>query len=65
MMIAAAWVVGGIFFLSSALRHNSHADDCVAGLRRADPAAIVALALFVLAWPAIFVGAHVAKLRGR
>jgi hypothetical protein len=61
--LAAAWIAGGGLFLSGMVREAPNADlmDCLAGARRFEPAALVALAGFFILWPAIWVGAHVAK----
>lgn len=70
LLATALWVGGGAFFAHAALS-NPHAGpdaaatsrDTAAGIRRGEPAALVALALFVAVWPVIFVALHLAKLR--
>ncbi|RWX60497.1 hypothetical protein EN780_31875 [Mesorhizobium sp. M4B.F.Ca.ET.089.01.1.1] len=66
LLASAAWVGGGLFFLQGictnrgpALTTNSRA--VVADLLRFRPAALVAAALFLAVWPAIWVGAHLAR----
>jgi hypothetical protein len=65
MALATAWVAGGRLFLSGMAREAPNEDlaDCLAGARRLEPAALVALALFMAVWPAVFVGAHLGKRR--
>lgn len=70
LLTTAIWVGGGALFAHASLT-NPHAGpdvaatsrETAAGIRRGEPAALVALALFVAAWPVLFVGLHVAKLR--
>lgn len=64
-IIAAVWIAGGLIFINGAMRHEANESDqdfweCLAGLRRGDPAAIVATVLFVSLWPLVFIKA---KLR--
>ncbi|AMX93255.1 hypothetical protein EOA22_08655 [Mesorhizobium sp. M7A.F.Ca.US.014.04.1.1] len=66
--VAALWVAGGVLFLqgivtnrdaSPAVAANSRA--VVDDLLRLRPAALVAAALFLVAWPAIWIGAHIVR----
>lgn len=53
-------------YINAAMRiaPNDDTDAMVVGLRRAEPAAIVALILFLTIWPFVFVAVQVSKLRG-
>lgn len=70
LLTTALWAGGGALFAHSALS-NPHAGpevaatsrETAAGIRRREPAALVALALFVAMWPVVFISLHVAKLR--
>ncbi|KQZ99490.1 hypothetical protein ASD64_14175 [Mesorhizobium sp. Root157] len=64
--LVLAWVSGGLFFIRSATTAapNSNSDAFLSGLRRAEPAAVVALVFFMAVWPAVWIGAHVRKLVG-
>jgi hypothetical protein len=69
-LAAVLWVSGGALFLSGMV-NNPHASPSVAetsrdmlhGLARCEPASLVAIALFIAVWPAVFLGAQVSKLR--
>ena len=69
--VAGLWVTGGALFIHGAVT-NPHASPGVTessrgaldGLIRFELAALVALALFVAVWPAVFIGAHLGKMRG-
>lgn len=61
-IFATAWLLGGWLFIAG-IRRESFLGETGDALRRFDPAAILGLALFMAIWPAIFVGAHIGKLR--
>jgi len=71
-MIAALWMSGGVVFMHGAL-NNPHASSDVAEtsrdlldrLIRREPSALTALALFIAVWPALFVCAHLRKMKRR
>jgi hypothetical protein len=62
---AALWVAGGVLFIQTIIT-NPNASRVVAANSRAvvddlirlQPAALVAAMLFLLVWPAVWIGAH-------
>ncbi|MBZ9737381.1 hypothetical protein LB534_00065 [Mesorhizobium sp. CA18] len=68
LLAGALWVGGGLLFIQGivtncdagpAVSANSRA--VVEDLRRGRPAALVAAALFLAVWPAVWVGAHLVR----
>ena len=64
-LIAALWMAGGALCLSGMVPEAPNEDlaDCLAGVRDFEPAALLALAMFLAVWPVVFVGAHLGKRR--
>ncbi|MFC3208347.1 hypothetical protein [Aquamicrobium soli] len=60
--IALIWICGGFIYVGNMARWarerpevlDAELRDCFAGIGRGDPAAMVAVLLFVTIWPAIF-----------
>lgn len=65
MALIFAWISGGLLFVRGATVSvpNDNSEALLAGLRRGEVAAFVALVVFLVVWPVAFVGAHVAKWR--
>ncbi|WP_322414505.1 hypothetical protein [Mesorhizobium huakuii] len=68
MPVVALWVAGGILFIGTIIA-NPNAKHAVAANSRAvvddlvrfRPAALVAAALFLMVWPAVWIGAHLVR----
>ncbi|TPK79433.1 hypothetical protein FJ527_04760 [Mesorhizobium sp. B2-4-18] len=66
--VVALWVGGGLLFINGIVT-NRNAGPPVAGsshavvedLRRGRSAALVAAALFLVVWPAVWTGAHLVR----
>lgn len=64
----AAWVGGGLFFIHGIVTNPSASQGTAAKSRtvvgdlfRLRPAALVAAALFLAVWPAVWIGAHIVR----
>lgn len=67
-LVAALWVAGGLLLTHGMLNNpNTGADvaetnrQMQGSLSRCEPAALVALALFLAIWPAVWVASHLRK----